>query len=92
MGADIEATFENYKATFESLELEAVLPLFDSPLVLVSSHEANELPACQPPPHPRLTVCLGLPYSERLVGEREGVQWRGKTSGFASNRRPRSKN
>jgi len=50
MGADIEAPFENYKATFEALELEAVLPLFDSPLVLVSSHEANELSAAAAPP------------------------------------------
>jgi len=49
MGADIEAPFESYMSTFESLELEAVLPLFDSPLVLVSSHEANELPATAPP-------------------------------------------
>jgi hypothetical protein len=49
MGADIEAPFENYLSTFESLELEAFLPLCDSPLVLVSSHEANELPAAAPP-------------------------------------------
>ena len=58
MGADIEAPFENYMSTFRSLELEAALPLFDSPLVLVSSHEANELPAA-----PRLTVCIRLQYS-----------------------------
>jgi hypothetical protein len=40
----------------------------------------------------RLTVFIGLPYSEQLVGEREGVPWRGKTSGFASNGRRRLKN
>ncbi len=37
MGAEVEAAFEDYMAAFESLELETVLPFYDSPLVLITS-------------------------------------------------------
>ena len=37
MSADVEAAFETYIAAFETLELERVLPLYDSPVVLITA-------------------------------------------------------
>jgi Domain of unknown function (DUF4440) len=37
MSADVEAAFETYIAAFETLELERALPLYDSPVVLITA-------------------------------------------------------